>query len=328
MSCGGDNTNLEDCDCTFAQELFDQGLLVCEDRERCPRSCPICSTCLSVLGCPEGEGSRLSSATLVYIIVGSVVFLVIALALVHSHRKKKQENDLSQQLIPDAKDKDTNDPNQENQSGWEPPLVDSADSGGLAVPVGGAVWKNSKDESDTDDEEEEETIDETLDETMLSTSVDGPVPSAATEDVADGPEDEMAMEDEAAEDNDGIQATSTIDGDDGIQATSTIDGDETAPVADQSSDLEETEGTKDLENEPSPEEPTENTPETSEEEEPAAESSEPSDDLADEVQTAESSDTLGAPSSESPESTDNQLDEAPIVETAESADESLTRQDY
>lgn len=325
MSCGGDNTNLDECDCTFAQELFDRGLLVCEDRERCPRSCPICSTCLSVLGCPEVEGSRLASSTLVYIIVGSVVFLVIALALVHSHRKKKQENDLSQQLIPGAKDKDMNDPNQDNQTGWEPPLVDSADSGGLAVPVGGAVWKNSKDESDTDDEEEE-TIDETLDDTMLSPSVDGPVPLAATEDTADRPEDEMAMEDvekdedEAQEEQEPDIESPTVDGDDAILATSTIDGDETAPEGDKSSGLEETEETKDLENEPSTDEVAEDTPETSEEEEPAAESSEPSDDQTDEVQAAESSDTLGAQSLESPEST-----EAPVVETAESADESLTR---
>jgi len=160
MSCGSDSSNLDTCNCTFAEELFDKGLLVCEDRERCPRSCPICSTCLSVLGCPEtvGPSNRLATSTMIYIIVGAVILLVVALAVFHSRRRRQQQHELKQQLI-------TEDECGADVAGcgdgarFEPPNVDAGNSSGnsAAMFAGGAAvgaWKASKEtqsETDTDD---------------------------------------------------------------------------------------------------------------------------------------------------------------------------------
>lgn len=157
MSCGGDSSNLGSCNCTFAEELFDSGLLVCEDRERCPRNCPICSTCLSVLGCPEMAGpiDRLATSTMIYIIVGAVILLVVALAVFHSRRRRQQQHELKQHLITeddyDADDADDGD--DRDDSRFQPPTAGT----GAAMVAGGAAvgaWKANKEtdsEADTDD---------------------------------------------------------------------------------------------------------------------------------------------------------------------------------
>jgi len=155
MSCGGDSTNIASCNCTFAEELFDKGLLVCEDRERCPRNCPICSTCLSVLGCPETAGpvDRLATSTIIYIIVGAVILVVVTLAVFHSRRRRQQQHELKQHLITEdeynADGMDTGD-----AGGFEPPNTGA----GAALIAGGTAtvgaWKAPKEtdsEADTDD---------------------------------------------------------------------------------------------------------------------------------------------------------------------------------
>lgn len=168
MSCGGgDNNNVDSCNCTFAEELFNEELLTCEDREECPQGCPICSTCLSILGCEEPNiASLLSKEEIIYIIVGSVLFLIIALALIHSRRKKNKASDLNQHLIDDNAN-DMN-PSQSSRRGFQPPVV----------PFGGAVVKGGKADSETDGEED--SVDGTMDDTLINT--------ASVEDV---PDDEL-----------------------------------------------------------------------------------------------------------------------------------------
>ncbi|CAJ1968821.1 unnamed protein product [Cylindrotheca closterium] len=160
MSCGGDSSNLDSCNCTFAEELFDKGLLVCEDRDQCPRNCPICSTCLSVLGCPETAGpiDRLATSTMIYIIVGAVILLVVALAVFHSRRRRQQQHELKQHLITED-ECDADDGGAGNAGRFEPPNADAGTSpgAGAVMVAGGAAagpWKASKEtdsEADTDD---------------------------------------------------------------------------------------------------------------------------------------------------------------------------------
>mmetsp|Transcript_38410 Transcript_38410/g.92927 ORF Transcript_38410/g.92927 Transcript_38410/m.92927 type:complete len:471 (+) Transcript_38410:186-1598(+) len=158
MSCGGDSSNLDSCNCTFAEELFDKGLLVCEDRDRCPRNCPICSTCLSVLGCPETAGpiDRLATSTMIYIIVGAVILLVVALAVFHSRRRRQQQNELKQHLITED-DYDADEGGAGDGGRFEPPNAGTGAGAGAAMVAGGAAvgaWKASKEsdsEADTDD---------------------------------------------------------------------------------------------------------------------------------------------------------------------------------
>jgi hypothetical protein len=204
MSCGGDNSNLDSCNCTFAEELFDQGLLVCEDRERCPRSCPICSTCLTILGCPDasGPGNRLETSTIIYIVIGAVILLVVGLALFHSRRRKQQQSDLNQQLISDADDKGMVDPSRDGKSGFEPPVVDSGNVNALVASAviaggiaGGVAWKSSKDnDSDSETDDCGESLDPTLqtaDESMVDLSAGGVVvPTVRSEEEDAAPEDE------------------------------------------------------------------------------------------------------------------------------------------
>lgn len=211
MSCGSDNTNLDSCNCTFAEELFDKGLLVCEDRERCPRSCPICSTCLTILGCPDstGPGNRLETSTIIYIIIGAVILLVVGLALFHSHRRKNQKGDLNQQLISDADNsKGMVDPHRDDQAGFQPPLVDSGDGAALVSSAaiaggiaGGLALKSSNDnDSDSETDDCEESLDATVpaaEESMADLSAGGliiPVVRSEEEDAA--PEDEKEATDE------------------------------------------------------------------------------------------------------------------------------------
>lgn len=191
MSCGSDNSNLDSCDCTFAQELFDKGLLVCEDRERCPRSCPVCSTCLTILGCPDSAGlsSSLDTATIIYIVVGAVILLVIALALFHARRRSQHQNDLNQHLMEDADEKGMPDSSRDRELGWEPPALT-----GSGAMVGAAVLKSSKDDNsqaDTDDcgDSLDATV-PTVDETMANTAETGTVAAAIAKFEASAPEDE------------------------------------------------------------------------------------------------------------------------------------------
>eukprot|EP00980_Cylindrotheca_fusiformis_P028065 scaffold22577_cov122-Cylindrotheca_fusiformis.AAC.44 len=208
MSCGGDSANHDSCSCTFAEELFDLGLLVCEDRARCPRSCPICSTCLSILGCPDaaGSGSRLETSTLIYIIVGAVILLVVGLALYHSHRRKQQQTGLNQQLLSDADAKGGVDPSHYGESRFIPPNVDAGNAQGITAAgvigggiVGGAVSKPSKD-IDSDDETDDygDSVDETVP-TAAESAVDVSVGAAGLVIPTVRSEEEDAVSDEDVE---------------------------------------------------------------------------------------------------------------------------------
>mmetsp|Transcript_27910 Transcript_27910/g.58949 ORF Transcript_27910/g.58949 Transcript_27910/m.58949 type:complete len:342 (+) Transcript_27910:188-1213(+) len=55
LSCGdGFSTSLEDCECTAAEILYQYGKLDCPgtlESPPCPDNCPVCNTCMSLLGC-------------------------------------------------------------------------------------------------------------------------------------------------------------------------------------------------------------------------------------------------------------------------------------
>ena len=96
--------SLGGCNCTFAEELRDNGLLSCDDTSFCPEDCSICTTCMSLLGCdvtPERPlVSRLLSTTIMlYVIAAAVSLLIFALAAYYSRRKWQDERDLNESLI-------------------------------------------------------------------------------------------------------------------------------------------------------------------------------------------------------------------------------------
>mmetsp|Transcript_20701 Transcript_20701/g.22162 ORF Transcript_20701/g.22162 Transcript_20701/m.22162 type:complete len:512 (+) Transcript_20701:456-1991(+) len=107
LSCdmtGGD-LSLGGCNCTFAEELRDNGLLTCNDATLCPENCSICTTCMSLLGCDVAPPKqplaiRLGSTSiLLYIVAAAVALLIFALAVYYSRRKLQDERDLNKSLI-------------------------------------------------------------------------------------------------------------------------------------------------------------------------------------------------------------------------------------
>jgi hypothetical protein len=74
LSCE-DDTTLVGCECSFAEELMNDGLLRCADMGRCPEECPICLTCMRLMGC---NGVRaITSSTLFYYVICGVFGLAL-----------------------------------------------------------------------------------------------------------------------------------------------------------------------------------------------------------------------------------------------------------
>jgi hypothetical protein len=148
---GGD-LSLGGCNCTFAEELRDNGLLSCDDTSFCPQDCSICTTCMSLLGCdvaPEKPlVSRLLSTTIMlYVIAAAVSLLIFALAAYYSRRKWQDERDLNKSLIEKQKhagniignDYDHNGPSFMYINGdlmWKPLPSDQQYAASMVQPVG------------------------------------------------------------------------------------------------------------------------------------------------------------------------------------------------
>ena len=158
-----DPYTLTDCDCTFAEELMSKGLLTCDDAESCPDDCPICSTCLMVLGCKEPARSRsdnMPPSAILYIIAAAVVSLIVFLLCYHTRRRKQEEDHLKSKLIAGGHEGDSYVPPQTDLGAppFKPPShapaqfqpsSDAAAAGGI-FPVASAK-KSIDSDSETDD---------------------------------------------------------------------------------------------------------------------------------------------------------------------------------
>lgn len=119
LSCNNateaDLSSRSDCNCTFAQELMDNGLLMCSNIALCPGDCAICSTCMTLLGCDPGPNlpkriSRLvSTPVMLYIIGAAVAMLLFGLAAYYSRRKWQDDRDLNRNLIEKEKHRELSD---------------------------------------------------------------------------------------------------------------------------------------------------------------------------------------------------------------------------
>lgn len=175
------------------------GLLSCEDYSLCPRDCPICSTCLSLSGCEAPSNflqkSGISTRVWVYIALGLLFILILAIALYHNRRKSKEENDLKESLMAKDKGKEVYSPPSPVEKGQKAEKIEPFDHPALhrqpsedkAAAL--ATWgmaSQSKDEendngSDSDDSGDSRTA-RTFDETTLHTSDDSTVPTLTTKD--------------------------------------------------------------------------------------------------------------------------------------------------
>jgi hypothetical protein len=106
--------SFDDCECTFAKELKEMGLLSCEDATKCPSSCDVCLTCMYLLGCsntpqPPHQGpytpvSSQRSNIMIYVVAAAISTIIIgAVALSMSrHRNKDSNPTLAEHLFADS----------------------------------------------------------------------------------------------------------------------------------------------------------------------------------------------------------------------------------
>jgi hypothetical protein len=178
LSCE-DSYTLTDCNCTFAEELFGAGLLTCDDADNCPDDCPICSTCLVVMGCKDPSQSRadnVPTSIILYIVAGAVGSLILFLFCYHTRRRKQEEVGLKSKLIAGGHKGDSYVPPQTNLGAppFKPPSQapaqfqpssDAAAAGGIFA---GALAKKSDDsDSETDDGDSLDATAVTADETTV-----------------------------------------------------------------------------------------------------------------------------------------------------------------
>lgn len=100
--------SLDGCNCTFAENLLADGLLQCDDGSQCPDDCPVCRTCLTVIGCNVNDApdrfrapnDSVSTAMILYIIA-AILLLLVLVALAHRRRRKpaKGSGDMTKNLI-------------------------------------------------------------------------------------------------------------------------------------------------------------------------------------------------------------------------------------
>ena len=121
MSCGDDQTS-GNCTCPYTEELMRKGLLSCSEARKCPKKCPICSTCLMLAGCDEkkavgsvsahGGSSGTATAAMFVTLMG------ICLCLAHKRtRDKGNKGQLEDSFLDNEYDRDN-----ENMKVWMVPL--------------------------------------------------------------------------------------------------------------------------------------------------------------------------------------------------------------
>ncbi len=129
MTCK-DSRSLLECNCTFAEQLLSADLLDCMDVSLCPDDCPICGTCLSLIGCnvtgiPNFQLPEQSfGITMNVCILMTILVLLIILLLLYRVRRNQKgvTDDMTRGLIAGefitGKDHDGTTSTNTN---WEPP---------------------------------------------------------------------------------------------------------------------------------------------------------------------------------------------------------------
>ena len=125
-TCENDE-DLEDCECIFAEELEDLGLLSCSDAASCPSACPICSACMQLMGCTRvttGISSDDRTSNTVYVVAAALGLIVFGLVYFTARRQRDDGSELQAHLMAD-----------DQQDSSTPPPVAPA-----AAPTESSVW--------------------------------------------------------------------------------------------------------------------------------------------------------------------------------------------
>lgn len=140
LSCSN-SFSFDGCNCSFAEELVSAGLLDCDDGSQCPDDCPICGTCLNLLGCNvtnapsfrvPGQSTGMDTSSILYIVGAVLVFLILAVIAYRARSATKDASDMTKSLMAGedvvanlvAKESGLN----SSSPTWVPPSVGSSES--------------------------------------------------------------------------------------------------------------------------------------------------------------------------------------------------------
>ena len=112
MSCeDSSSSSYENCECTTAAMMFEEGTLQCpdgsDDAPYCPSDCNVCDTCLSLLGCTETRpGSPIGTfdPNLMWMVIAALSGIILGLIAMTVHRRdvKDLEENLMEGEVGDA----------------------------------------------------------------------------------------------------------------------------------------------------------------------------------------------------------------------------------
>jgi hypothetical protein len=107
MTCES-TASTKNCDCAFASELMDLGMLSCEDAPNCPRNnCQVCNTCLKLLGCtnvpnnPSELSISFGRSNISFFVVAAAIASLVVAGVVYGVTHDSDENALEAYLIDD-----------------------------------------------------------------------------------------------------------------------------------------------------------------------------------------------------------------------------------
>jgi len=88
LTCDSEG-ELNKCECIFTEELIEQGLLDCEDMDVCPSSCPICKSCLELVGCASSVTTDRVGATQSWLFFIAVTLGTMACGAMYYIRRRR-----------------------------------------------------------------------------------------------------------------------------------------------------------------------------------------------------------------------------------------------
>jgi hypothetical protein len=102
LSCDS-SASLDSCECTFTEELFAEAMITCDDINSCPAECPVCATCLKLVGCEPAptffQTEGVSASMILAIVSSGSLFLLAILYYVIRRRQNSREDSFGVHLL-------------------------------------------------------------------------------------------------------------------------------------------------------------------------------------------------------------------------------------
>jgi len=96
LSCDSD-ASLENCECTFTDQLMDAEMISCNDIKDCPVECPVCETCFQLAGCTPVRPNTVfvggGKSTTTYLAIAAAVAIFLFGVGYYYYQRRKNEND-------------------------------------------------------------------------------------------------------------------------------------------------------------------------------------------------------------------------------------------